>query len=387
MPATWEPRPLRPSLIMTSVTGSVGPHPGARGLEPKDAQTAPPIAARQGAGNLSVASQKIDARIQAALAFAEFLGPPVLRAPQIGGGTVSAAEVIYEAEQKRKEQAEAELGPDGLKPKNINFKPFEEAANRYASDIGSAVSRWVQNNSSTALNFGVQVLSTVVKGIATGGTSLAVDGPKLGAAALAIASGVAAEAGLSLDKVVGDFSSAALQSLGVDKAHADKWGKTIASMSGAAFELTMAYTSGGSYKIDPSKFGSLAKDFAEAVGIETATAAMVATTVTGLATVGLAIAGGKDLASLGSFDGLMKSAQGLASKLAEGLMDGKLNIPELLQEGTASYTAFQKLLADFEQDTGIQDFWRSAGPLAEKLAQSALASLVGFVAPNQPFQA
>jgi hypothetical protein len=295
--------------------------------------------------------------------------------------------VVEEAKQRRKEREVAGLTADSKSSREISFKPIEDAGKRYASDIGSAVVRWTQNNASTALSFGVQLLSAAVKAVATGGASLAVDGPQLGTAMLAIASGIAAEAGLSLDKVVGDVASAALQSLGVDKDSAEQWGRTIASFSGAALELTLAYTSGGSYKMNPAKFGTLAQDFAMAVGAETATAAMIATTVTGLATVGLALAGGQQITSLASADDLVTSALGLARSLAGALTDGEASLPDLLKEGSAVYAQFQRLLADFQNDTGLQNFWADCGPLAEKLAQAALGTLVSWVAPQPAMQA
>jgi hypothetical protein len=339
------------------------------------------------AGNFSAQAPALDARVYAALALLDFLGPPALAAPRVNAGTISAAEVIDEAERRRKERQEAEIGADGKNVGEISFKPVEDAAKRYAADIGSAVVRWTQDNASTALSFGVQMLASAVKAVATGGASLAVDGPKLGTAMLAIASGIAAEAGINLDKVVGDVASVALQTLGVDKDSAEQWGRTIASFSGAALELTLAYTSGGSYKINPAKFGTLAQDFAKAVGAETATAAMIATTVTGLATVGLALAAGQQITSLASADGLIKSALGLARSLAGALTDGDANLPDLLKEGSAMYAQFQRLLADFQNDTGLQHFWADCGPLAEKLAQAALGALVGWVAPQSAMQA
>jgi hypothetical protein len=371
-------------MVIGGVNGPLGLNPF--GIQPSDDEkkVSPNL---KGAGNLSGAAPALDARVQAALAFLNFLGPPVLTAPRVPAGGKSAEEVIHEAQQNRKERAEAEIGQEAVKPQGLHLKPLEDAAKTYAADIGDATVRWAQKNSSSALAFGVQLLRTAVAAVATGGTSLAVDGPKLAATGLAIASGIAAEAGLNLDKVVGDFASAALQSLGVDKSAAEKWGRTIASLSGAAIELTMAYTSGGTYKVDVSKFGNLASDFAAAVGADKATAAMVAATATGLATVGLAIAGGGDLASKASFTEFMTSAQSLAGKVAQGLLAGEVNVPEMLKDGTAAYADFQKLLADFQADTGVQDFWKNAGPLFEKLAQSALSSLVGLVSPQQSLQA
>ncbi len=342
---------------------------------------------RAAAGNFAAHAPALDAQIHAALALLNFLGPPALAAPKVSAGNISAAEVVEEAKQRRKEREEAALTADSEGTREISFKPIEDAGKRYASDIGSAVVRWTQDNSSTALSFGVQMLSAAVKAVATGGASLAVDGPKLGTAMLAIASGIAAEAGINLDKVVGDVASAALQSLGVDKDSAEQWGRTIASFSGAALELTLAYTSGGSYKMNPAKFGTLAQDFAKAVGAETATAAMIATTVTGLATVGLALAGGQQITSLASADGLVTSALGLARSLTGALTDGEASLPDLLKEGSAVYAQFQRLLADFQNDTGLQNFWADCGPLAEKLAQAALGKLVSWVAPQPAMQA
>ena len=83
----------------------------------------------------------------------------------------------------------------------------------------------------------------------------------------------------------------------------------------------------------------------------------------------------------------MTSAQSLAGKVAQGLLAGEVNVPEMLKDGTAAYADFQKLLADFQTDTGVQDFWKNAGPLFEKLAQSALSSLVGLLSPQQSLQA
>ncbi len=370
----------------------VNPKPLGPGSPPElaapGATLANPVASRTAAaGNFSEHAQVLDARVRAALALLDFLSPPVLEAPKFSHGGMSAEEVIQEADKRRRERQEADIVADGKIKPVIDLKPIEEAAGRYAEDIGSAVVRWTQNNASTALSFGVQLLSTAVKAVATGGMSLAVDGPKLGAASLAIASGIAAEAGINLDKVVGDVASVALQTLGVNKDSADQWGRTIASFSGAALELTLAYTSGGSYKMDPARFGTLAQDFAKAVGAETATAAMIATTVTGLATVGLALSAGQQLASLASADGLIKATLGLAQSLANAFTSGELSMPELLDEGSAVYAQFQRLLADFQNDTGLQNFWADCGPLAEKLAQAALGALVSWVAPAPAMQA
>jgi hypothetical protein len=51
------------------------------------------------------------------------------------------------------------------------------------------------------------------------------------------------------------------------------------------------------------------------------------------------------------------------------------------------YAQFQRLLADFQNDTGLQNFWADCGPLAEKLAQAALGTLVSWVAPQPAMQA
>lgn len=364
------PSPLRPTG--PEAEAPQGPAPGQQ---------------RTGAGNLAPHLRVLDERVHATLTLLNFLGPPQLPAPKAKSAGPSAEQVIYEAQQKQMQRKEAEIEADTPSLKSVDLKPVKDAANHFVGEIGDAISRWTKNNSTEVLNFGVQMLNTVVKAVATGGTSLAVDGPQLGLAALGIASAIAKEAGINLDKVAGDFSSAALQSLGVDKAQADQWGKTIGSMSGAVLELTLAYTSGGTHKIDTSKFGALARDFAAAVGADTATSAMIATTVTGLATVGLAIASGGALASVTSLDGFVKAAQSLASNLATGLSSGNLNLSEIFKDGTAAYAKFQTLLTDFQKDTGITDFWKSAGPLAERLAQSALSTLVGLVAPNPSVQA
>ena len=339
-------------------------------------------------GNLSLVNANLDERIRTAVGFASSIQRvPIIPPPLVMSGGMSAEEVIAQARMNRAEKAQNEVEADAVPSKSPGMAALEKAAQNYSAELGGAISRWTEKNPDALLRFGLQAMAATVTAFATGGASLAKDLPALGVSALAIGAGVLAESGIKPERLIGDMASVALQAVGVDQTAAEKWGKTIGSLSGAAMELTLFYVSNGTHKIDTAKFGTLAQDFASSVGADRATAAMVAATATGLASVGVALLAGQNLQSLVSADALQKSVMDAAGKIAQSLGEGKVNIPELLSIGSDVQTKFQKLMFDFQADTNVTDFWENAGPLAEKLAQSVLGMLFGQSTSHSALQA
>lgn len=307
-----------------------------------------------------------------------FTQAPVLPPPNFSAAHTSAEVVIEEARRNRDEARENEITPQGLvRSRTLDLAPFEKAAGHYSADLAGGLKRWVSTHSREALSLGVQLITAAVAAVASGGASLAVDGPKLAAASLAIASEVLRESGISLDRVVGDVFCASLQALGVDEAVARKWGDTLAATTGAALELTLFFTSKGQHRMDASRFGTLAAHLAADVGADKAIAALIASTATGLAALGIALAQGDALASEGSARSLWQAATRLGGSLQQGLSGGTLDPGQLLAEGTEVHARFQAFLSDVDRDTGVKDFWGQLGTLSEKAVQAALASLMG----------
>ncbi len=328
-------------------------------------------------GNLDVREQALIERTRALAQLSRLVdAPPALVPPQVQFEAMSADVVVEEARRNRdKAQETAAEGGGAARRSSVNLQPIEEAAQRYSSDLAGGLRRWVSANGPRALAFGVQVLTAAVAAVASGGASLAVDGPRLAATGLAIASEVLRESGINLDRVVGDVLSVSLQALGVAPDKARAWGDTLAATAGAAMELTLFFTSNGQYRMDSARFGALAAGLSEAVGADAATAALVRSTVTGLAAVGLSLASGEALASIDSARSLYAAADTLGATLWSGLAEGRVDVAGLMAQGGEVHTRFQSLLDAFASDTGVADFWRQAGALAGQLAEAALSAL------------
>lgn len=315
------------------------------------------------------------ARAAAGLAFL----PPVLPPPAPGVRPVSADEIIEEAQRRRRETSETGIESDtARRGREIDFKPLREAGEHFLKDVADGWGRWLEKNPARLLSFGVQALTTVVAGVSTGGASLAVDGPKLAAAAAAITTEVLRESGISIDRVAGQLFSGALQSLGVDRANAEKWGDVIGSTAGAALELTLFFSSKGQHPLPSAALGDLAGKLATAFGAERTTAALVASTSTALARVAMTLAGGAGEVKFIASGGALWSASGqLATVIARGLSGGGFDEAGLLASGTEAYSRLQAFLQDFAADAQDTQFWSNAAELFDRLAKEALSSVIG----------